>query len=113
ESELGMSRDESFYVHAARSYAGYLEAVAEDSSRAFDRETIDAAYHVNSEHPVLIKNLFALSYLAHERLGIFGTEMLAHRFPAMLIAGALVALTFWVGRAWFGAGVGLFAALAL
>jgi 4-amino-4-deoxy-L-arabinose transferase-like glycosyltransferase len=110
--ELGMSRDESFYVHAARSYAGYFEAVAADPSKVFDRETIDRAYVANHEHPVLMKNLFALSYLAHERWGLFETETLAHRFPAMLVASALVALTFWMGRAWFGFGVGLFAAIA-
>jgi hypothetical protein len=110
--ELGMSRDESFYVHAARSHASYFDAVATDPANAFDRETIDRAYHVNREHPVLIKNLFALSYLAHEKWGVFETETLAHRFPAMVLAGALVALVFWVGRRWFGFGVGLFAALA-
>jgi 4-amino-4-deoxy-L-arabinose transferase-like glycosyltransferase len=110
--ELGMSRDESFYVHAARSYAGYVEAVLEDPSKAFDRETIDRAYTANHEHPVLVKNLFALSYLAHTKWGLFETETLAHRFPAMVLAGALIALIFWAGRAWFGFGVGLFAALA-
>lgn len=112
EPDLGMSRDESFYVHAARSYASYFEAVLDDPSKIFDRETIDRAYQANREHPVLMKNLYALSYLAHQKLGLFPNETVAHRFPAMLVAGALVALVFWVGRAWFGFGVGLFAAVA-
>ena len=65
--DLGMTRDEGFYVDAAESYAGWFRQLFEGSPSAFDQSTIDAAWSNNHEHPSLVKGLFALSWLAQER----------------------------------------------
>lgn len=110
--ETGISRDESFYVHAARQQAEYFRAVYEDPKRAFDKETIDKAYRYNREHPALMKNLFALSLIAEEEFDLFPTEIMAHRFPAMVIASLLVALIYLSYRGRIGEIPAIFAALA-
>ncbi len=37
--DLAMSRDESFYVHAAKSYASWISEIFRDPTSAFTRET--------------------------------------------------------------------------
>lgn len=110
--DTGISRDESFYVHAARQQAEYFRTAFSDPSLAFDKETIDKGYHYNREHPALMKSLFALSLIAHEELDLFPTEIAAHRFPAMVIAALLVALIYLSFRSRVGELPALFAALA-
>jgi len=110
--DLAMSRDESFYVHAAKSYATWISQMMSDPSSALQRESIDRAWAYNWEHPAWMKLSFALSWLAQKQLGLFSTESLAFRFPGMLSAGLLL----WLIYAW-GASVmprmgALFAALA-
>ena len=95
-SDLAMSRDESFYVHAAKSYAGWLEQVFSDPASAFAQESIDRAWGYNWEHPAWMKLNFAWSWLAQKHLGLFPTESLAFRFPGMLTAGLLL----WLIYAW-------------
>ena len=111
-SDLAMSRDESFYVHAAKNAAGWISQVVADPSSAFEQESIDRAWRYNWEHPAWMKLSFAWSWLAQKHLGLFPRESLAFRFPGMLSA----ALLLWLIYAW-GASVmrregALFAALA-
>jgi hypothetical protein len=42
-SNLAMSRDESFYVHAAKNTANWMIQISNDPSSAFTREGIDSA----------------------------------------------------------------------
>ena len=111
-SDLAMSRDESFYVHAAKNIAGWVQQIFSEPSVALSQDSIDRAWRYNWEHPALMKLSFAWSWLAHEALGIFPRESTAFRFPGMLSAGLLL----WLIYAW-GASVmsrcgALFAALA-
>ncbi len=110
--ELAMSRDESFYVSAAESYAGYFESIADDSSSALDRRTIDRFWSSNHEHPGLIKGLYALSWQVQARTGIFPSDSMAHRFPAWVMAGLLLWLIYIFGARLWGRPAGCFAALA-
>ena len=110
--DLAMSRDESFYVHAAKSYATWVSQLFSDPTLAFERESIDRAWAYNWEHPAWMKLSFAWSWLAQKHLALFPNESLAFRFPGMLTAGLLL----WLIYAW-GASVmrrqgALFAALA-
>jgi 4-amino-4-deoxy-L-arabinose transferase-like glycosyltransferase len=110
--DLAMSRDESFYVHAAKNYAGWVSQLFNDPSLALERESIDRGFAYNWEHPAWMKLSFASSWLAQKHLGLFPSESLAFRFPGMLTAGLLL----WLIYAW-GASVmrrqgALFAALA-
>ena len=110
--DLGMSRDESFYVHAAKSYAGWISQLFSDPALAIGRESIDRAWAYNWEHPAWMKLSFAWSWLAQKQLALFPSESTAFRFPGMLTAGLLL----WLIYAW-GASVmrrqgALFAALA-
>jgi 4-amino-4-deoxy-L-arabinose transferase-like glycosyltransferase len=110
--DLAMSRDESFYVHAAKSYATWVSQIFSDPTLAFERESIDRAWAYNWEHPAWMKLSFAWSWLAQKHLALFPNESLAFRFPGMLTAGLLL----WLIYAW-GASVmrrqgALFAALA-
>ncbi|MGB5545856.1 MAG: hypothetical protein WBM74_04740, partial [Polyangiales bacterium] len=86
-SDLAMSRDESFYVHAAKSSASWITQVFTDPSSAFERESIDRAWRYNWEHPAWMKLSFAWSWIGHKQLGLFPNESLAFRFPGMLSAG--------------------------
>ena len=111
-SDLAMSRDESFYVHAAKNAANWISQIFADPSLAFEQESIDRAWSYNWEHPAWMKLSFAWSWLAQKHLGLFPSESLSFRFPGMLTA----ALLLWLIYAW-GASVmrregALFAALA-
>jgi 4-amino-4-deoxy-L-arabinose transferase-like glycosyltransferase len=110
--DIGMSRDESIYVGAAKAYASWFEVLIEDPDRALARDAIDRVWRVNSEHPPLAKSLFALSYLLDRELSLFTRVSLAHRFPGMLSAGLLLWLIHIFGTRLWGRRVGLFAALA-
>ena len=107
--DLGMSRDESFYVIAAQDYAAWFRAVAEDGSAAFTQERIDAAWDYNHEHPALIKSLFAFSWLAQQAWDLFPDDSSAFRFPGMLLSGLLLWLIYIFGARVFGRAHGAFA----
>lgn len=111
-NDLGMARDEGFYVSAAQSYAQWFRVLLDDPSRALTTALIDRHWGVNHEHPALIKSLFAWSYLAQERFHWFATDSLAFRFPGMLSAGILLWLIYIFGTQVAGRRVGSFAALA-
>jgi hypothetical protein len=110
--DLGLSRDESIYVGAAKAYASWFELLIEDPHKALQRDAIDRFWRINSEHPSLPKSLFALSYLLDRELSVFTRVSLAHRFPGMLSAGFLLWLIHVFGTRLWGRRVGLFAALA-
>lgn len=104
---LAMSRDESFYVYAAERYGAWLEQAASDWSVASERPVIDSHWEYNHEHPALMKTLFALSHLAHQKWSIFPTDGASFRFPAMLTAGLMLWLLYVFGTQLYGRGVGL------
>jgi 4-amino-4-deoxy-L-arabinose transferase-like glycosyltransferase len=110
--DLAMSRDESFYVHAAKSYASWISHLFSDPTAAFTRESIDRAWAYNWEHPAWMKLSFAWSWLAHKHLGLFPNESLAFRFPGMLTAGLLLWLIYAWGASLMRRQGALFAALA-
>jgi len=109
--DIGMSRDESFYVHAAHQYGAWFERAWENPAEAFTRDAITQGWQYNNEHPALIKSLFAWSYLAHVNWDLFPNESMAHRFPAMVSAGFLLWLIYIFGAQLFSRRVGWTAAL--
>ena len=110
--DLAMSRDESFYVHAAKNAASWISQGFIDPSLAFERESIDRAWGYNWEHPAWMKLSFAWSWLVHKHLGLFANESLAFRFPGMLTAGLLLWLIYAWGASFMRREGALFAALA-
>jgi hypothetical protein len=93
--DLGYARDEGFYFHASRAYGAWLELVVSDRAEAMRRETIDAHFSVNNEHPSLIKLAFATSNVVlHGRWGWFEEAGTSFRFPAMALAAALCAAVY-------------------
>jgi 4-amino-4-deoxy-L-arabinose transferase-like glycosyltransferase len=111
-SEIGMSRDESFYATAAESYARWFETLGRDRRLAFDQNYINSIWQYNHEHPALIKSLFALSLLAHQHWGFLPTPSLAIRFPGMVCGALLLWLLYIFGSRAYGRAAGAFAALA-
>ncbi|MFT4704033.1 MAG: 4-amino-4-deoxy-L-arabinose transferase-like glycosyltransferase [Bradymonadia bacterium] len=97
--QMGFTRDESFYFHAAYEYSGWFEALGQawrdgDLGSAFTQEVIDRHWAYNPEHPVLVKTLFALSHmLFDEQLG-WMSPSLAMRFPALVFAGLLLTMLY-------------------
>src|SRR5690606_33924801 len=96
-SELGMSRDEGFYVIAADRYAGWYEKLFDDPESAFTREVVDRHWSYNHEHPSLPKTVFAWTVLLdqkgwpalREAVGLepeplFSKPSMAYRFGGML-----------------------------
>lgn len=117
EESVGFTRDEGYYFKAGETYFGWFEALgrslsAGEPSRAFDKAVIDKNFSYNREHPVLMKNLFALSWgVLHKQLGLFSRESSAFRFPAWLFAGLSVALVFALARSLLRRRAALIAAL--
>jgi 4-amino-4-deoxy-L-arabinose transferase-like glycosyltransferase len=107
---LGFMRDEGFYFAAARSYADWFRLLARDPGLALSLEAVQRYWSVNSEHPGLMKSLFALSNLGLS--GLFSETSSSFRFPAMVFSSAAVALVFWWGKQAFGRAAGLLAALS-
>lgn len=110
--DVGMSRDESFYVDAANRYGAWFESLAEDPDAAMAREAVDRGWNYNHEHPSLVKSMFAFSHLAQERWELFEQPSTAYRFFGMLCGGLLLWLIYIFGARAYGRQVGAFAALA-
>ena len=109
---LGYTRDEGFYFEAANSYQQWFELLWRDSAAAL--ATVDRYWRVNHEHPALLKSLFAFSHMwLHQRGGWFAWEGTSYRFPAMVMAGLALAVTYLWGTRAGGRLVGLLAALWL
>lgn len=111
---IGFGRDESFYFHAARQYAGWFQQLLSNPSLALSRAGVDAGWGYNHEHPPVAKVLFAFSWMLTEggkRLGI--DESLSFRLPAMLLSAALVWLVHRMTRARHGELAAFFAAAFL
>jgi 4-amino-4-deoxy-L-arabinose transferase-like glycosyltransferase len=110
--DLAMSRDESFYVHAAKDYGAWLSQLFSEPGLALARESIDRAWDYNWEHPAWMKSSFALSWLVQKHWALFPSESLAFRFPGMLTAGLLLWLIYSWGASVMRREGALFAALA-
>jgi 4-amino-4-deoxy-L-arabinose transferase-like glycosyltransferase len=115
---IGIPRDESFYFHAAGDYIGWFEELwknwqAGEVGQSFTKSNVDKHWSYNSEHPVLMKTLFALSNkLFDDYLGWMQAST-AMRLPAMITGGGTVALTYLFGRQTFGRLAGVVAAGAI
>jgi 4-amino-4-deoxy-L-arabinose transferase-like glycosyltransferase len=108
---LGFARDEGFYFTAATQYARWFELLFTHPTAAFVRQNVDSMWAYNHEHPAFMKSLFALSWMAlHEKCGVFADASTAFRLPTMLMAGAVVWVTYLFGARAFGRRAGLFAA---
>ena len=111
--DIGFSRDEGFYFSASSSYARWFKALAKNPKDAVKKSTVDRHWRANSEHPALMKSLFALSWLTfHKKLKIMA-ESTSFRFPGMLMGGLLLYILTVFGTRIGGLRVGVFAALAM
>ena len=110
--DLAMSRDESFYAHAAKDYGAWVAELITEPSSSLSRLRIDQAWDYNWEHPAWMKLTFAWSWLLHQKLGVFSSASTAFRFPGMLTAGLLLWLIYAWGAVTMGRKGALFAALA-
>ena len=116
--QMGIPRDESFYFHAAEQYGGWFKELlthyrAGEIWESFTKANIDKHWSYNSEHPALMKTLFALSRLLFADYLGWLSKPLAMRLPAMATGAALVAGTYLFGRQVFGRLAGVVAALAV
>ncbi len=123
--DLGMNRDESFYVTAAESYGRWYVQLFDDPDRALTRESIDRHWNYNNEHPALMKTVFAWTWLLDQRgwprlreaVGLdpeplFSVPSSAYRFGGMLSASLLLWLIYIFGTRAADRRLGLFAALS-
>ena len=112
--DLGYARDEGFYFVSARTYGKWFELLATSPHEALAPATVDKFWSVNSEHPALMKSLFALSnqYL-QEKHHFFSMTGTSFRFPAMVLSGLLLGVVYLWARRLHGRLAGLVAALSL
>lgn len=111
---LGYARDEGFYFAAADTYGRWFDLLFTHPKQAFEQKTIDSIWRTNSEHPGLIKSLFALSNLIlQKKLHLFGMDGTSYRFPAIALSGVAVALVYRFAAEVRGRLAGFVAALAL
>lgn len=114
----GLTRDESFYFHAAYEYIGWFEELADHwragrLGEAFGRASVDRHWGYNPEHPALMKTLFALSYkLFHQKLQWLPL-IESMRLPGAAMGAWLCAMVYGFGRQVFGRLAGIVAVGAL
>ncbi|MBM4379673.1 MAG: glycosyltransferase family 39 protein [Deltaproteobacteria bacterium] len=112
EREVGFTRDESVYFHAAESYGRWFKLLWKDGAAALSDASIVRAWDFNHEHPGLMKSLFGLSgWLFHDALGWLRPAA-AYRLPAFLVAALALPVLYALGRRLSGRTAGLFAAAA-
>jgi hypothetical protein len=117
--QMGFTRDEGYYFHAALDYHGWFEELERNRAAgrpedSFTQANIDRHWGYNPEHPVLMKTLFALSWDALSQEREILSQSTAMRFPAAVLTALLVALVFLFSVEAFGSRVaGVFAALTL
>ena len=111
---LGFSRDEGFYFSAATEYEKWFKILLDSPKRAFEQNVVDGLWHSNSEHPSLMKSLFAISHwLFHEKWQIFADSSTAWRFPGMCMMGLALFVTYRFATEAFSRRAGIVAAIAL
>lgn len=89
--DLGYARDEGFYFQAADAYLEWFRILWSSPSEALQRETIDRYWRVNSEHPALIKSLFAWSKAAFwDGIRLFEDKGTSYRFVGMVMSSLCV-----------------------
>jgi len=115
--EIGFTRDEGYYFRAAELYLGWFgtlwEGLRGGDLSALRDDVIARYWSYNSEHPVLLKTLFGLSWkLFHETLG-WTSHATAYRLPAMLLAAGMIYLVGLFAVEAYGQGIALFSMLAL
>lgn len=94
-NDMGFTRDESFYFHAARDYQGWFVELQENWRQgrwlaSFEKASVDRHFSWNPEHPVVMKALFGISdEWLHRRWGWLSPSD-AMRFPAIVWSGWLV-----------------------
>ncbi len=109
---IGFARDEGFYFRAAAQYGGWFRLLYNDPSHAFERAVIDRMWGYNHEHPSLIKSLFSLSWLLlNQKWKILEAPSDAFRFPAMVLSGVAVWVTYLFGAHVYSRRAGLVAAV--
>jgi len=124
-TELGMSRDEGFYVVAAERYGTWYDRLLEDPGDATRREIVDRYWSYNNEHPALPKTMFAWTWLLDQKgwpklrstLGLdpeplFPRPSMAYRFFGMLCGSLTLWLIYIFGARGADRRVGMFGALA-
>lgn len=116
--DMGFTRDESFYFHAAYEYIRWFEELwknlwSGNLLESFSKANIDKHWRYNPEHPVLVKTLFALSHkLFYDKLGWLSPSA-ALRLPGAAF-GALALLSVYAfGRQAFNRLAGVVAVGAL
>ena len=114
--DIGFTRDESFYFHAAHEYAGWFEDLETNLSEeqvwaSFEQGNIDQHWAYNPEHPVLVKALFSLSFRYFHVKSEIMSESLSIRFPAMVFGGLLLAFVFLLTYEFFGSRFGAWIAV--
>lgn len=111
---LGFPRDEAFYFRAGQDYERWFELLFDGKKEAFDASVADGLFSYNHEHPVLMKDLFGLSYAyLHQKHHVFTDASTAFRFPAMCMAGMSLWVTYLFGARAYGRWSGLVAAVLL
>lgn len=105
--DMGFTRDESFYFHAAYEYIGWFgelwdNLLAGNLAESFTKANVDKHWGYNPEHPVLVKTLFALSHkLFHDKLDWMSSSA-AMRLPGAAFGAIAVLFTYLFGRQSFG-----------
>ncbi|MFO0678995.1 MAG: glycosyltransferase family 39 protein [Polyangiaceae bacterium] len=111
---LGFPRDEGFYFRAANEYGRWFKRLFEGDTTVLERAAVDGSWGYNHEHPALMKSLFAISRnLLWEKWKVFEDFSTACRFPAMLMGGLAIAVTYLFAARAYSRRAGVFAAAFL
>jgi 4-amino-4-deoxy-L-arabinose transferase-like glycosyltransferase len=112
--DLGYARDEGFYFRATYDYKGWFDILFSNPTTAFTQASVDKHFRTNHEHPAFVKSLFALSWkFLYYKFGLFRESGTAARFPAMVLAGTAIAVTYLWGKRSIGRLPGFVAAALL
>lgn len=98
QGSVGFARDEGYYFAAAARHEQWLDLLWRAPAQALSAPATEAFWSYNSEHPGLMKLLFALSHAGLSRAVPLLPDALSWRLPSMVFAGLL---TLWLARLGF------------
>jgi hypothetical protein len=112
--DVGYVRDEGIYFEASRRYAAWVDRLQQEPGTAMKPAVRDRHFAINREHPALMKTVAGVTARVlvdtDAPPGAGMSEGAAMRLPAQILAGAGVALLFWVGARLGGLWTGLLCA---
>ncbi|MDI7268175.1 MAG: glycosyltransferase family 39 protein [Myxococcota bacterium] len=92
--DVGFSRDEGFYFTSADAYQEWFDVLFKEPGKAATKGVVERYWHVNAEHPPLMKVLFGFSHRVFHKKLEWLSPSTSYRLPGMLCGALLIYLVY-------------------